>query len=618
MTSPIVPPNIAAPIFKTTVPIAVLIPNATVVEPTRDIGVSRNQWWRIEPVPLSSDITPGLQALVADPLWMLCRQWQFVEFAGEDAGTPIQVNVQGEVTPLTRFSPGPVDKDSATRARAYSTDTLPLETAVEREPVLSRHPRFVAEAGQHLARMLLAIGGATVRDAVLKAYPLTLPAPTDAGTDTYGNDWYLLAQGRVIDAVRFAAALATARGTAATITAPPAGVTLSSTIKTKALDVFNRWLAWFHDSVVEPDAGDAWNPRRLEYAFSAGGVSGQTEVVLGADQYADGTFDWYSVDGEAQTLGSSTTAAVTPLVIPPTMPSPVEYAGKPADRLWEFEDANINFGIVDAGPTDLARMALIEFSLVYGNDWFVVPVTLPVGSVFRTTIFTVRDTFGVQTIVNPSKNTGTLPWSVFSLGGSRVPDGAFFLAPTLVDPLEGAPLEEVALFRDEMANMAWGVERRVQGAAGDAYNRTYDEIQRASQQQVSGPPVDAQLIYRLATSVPENWIPLVPVTADGSTPANPVIQLQRRVLLRTTADGSSYASQPRGILLRSDLTQSADTEPALRIEEEEVPREGTVVTRSFQFGRWFDGRSILWVGKRKQVGRGEGASGLRFDTSDPS
>ena len=613
MTSPIIPPPIAIPILKTAP--AFLIPNATVLEPTKDVGVSRNQWWRVEPVPLSADITPGLQAIVADPLWLLCRQWQFVEFAGEDAGTPIQVNVQGEVTPLSRFAPGPVDATASSRARAYSVDTMPLETAVEREAVLSRHPRFVAEAGQHLARMLLAIGGATVRDAVLKAYPLTLPAPTDAGTDNYGNEWYLLAQGRVIDAVRFAAALTTARGTAATITVPPAGITLASTIKVKALDVFNRWLAWFRDSIVEPDAGDAWNSRRLEYAFSTGGISGQTEVVLGADQYADGTLDWYSVDGEAQTLGSSAGAPTAPLVIPPTLPSPVEYAGKPADRLWEFEDANINFGIVDAGPTDLTRMALIEFSLVYGNDWFVVPVRLPVGSIFRATTFTVRDTFGVDTVIGASKNTGALPWSVFSLGGSRVPDGAFFLAPTLVDPLEGAPLEEVALFRDEMANMAWGVERRVQGAAGDAYDRTTDEIQRLAQQQLSGPPVEAQLIYRLATSVPDNWIPLVPVPAEGSTATNPVIQLQRRVLIRTNPDGSTYVAQPRGILLRSDLSQTADLEPALRIEEEEVPREGAVVTRSFQFGRWFDGRSVLWVGKRKRVGRGEGSSGLRFDTS---
>jgi len=28
---------------------------------------------------------------------------------------------------------------------------------------------------------------------------------------------------------------------------------------------------------------------------------------------------------------------------------------------------------------------------------------------------------------------------------------------------------------------------------------------------------------------------------------------------------------------------------------------------------WFDGRSLLWLGRRKRPGRGEGSSGLRFD-----
>jgi hypothetical protein len=44
-----------------------------------------------------------------------------------------------------------------------------------------------------------------------------------------------------------------------------------------------------------------------------------------------------------------------------------------------------------------------------------------------------------------------------------------------------------------------------------------------------------------------------------------------------------------------------------------VPREGAVIDRAFQFARWFDGRALLWLGRRKGAGRGEGASGLRFD-----
>jgi hypothetical protein len=32
-------------------------------------------------------------------------------------------------------------------------------------------------------------------------------------------------------------------------------------------------------------------------------------------------------------------------------------------RFWEFEDARVDFGSVDAGPTDFIRMLLVEFAL---------------------------------------------------------------------------------------------------------------------------------------------------------------------------------------------------------------------------------------------------------------
>ena len=51
----------------------------------------------------------------------------------------------------------------------------------------------------------------------------------------------------------------------------------------------------------------------------------------------------------------------------------------------------MNFGAMDAGPTDLTRVLLVEFSLVYGNDWYVVPLRLPVGSLFRVTSSNTRN-----------------------------------------------------------------------------------------------------------------------------------------------------------------------------------------------------------------------------------
>jgi hypothetical protein len=597
-------------------PTSLEVPNSTLPDPDSDTGLPDTGWWRIEPVPLTPDLRPALRAEIADPAWMICRQAQFLEFQGDDGGSPIQAKFEGECSQLTRYAPGAPDANAANRAVPYSAEDMPLEPLVEREPVWVRHPRLVAEAGQHLVRMLDAAGIGALRGNVLAAFPLMIPRALDAGTDTAGDEWRQLAAGRAIDAKALADAIVATRGSAPALTALPAGLTVDATSLAKTIDVLNRWVRWFEDAVLEPGGGDAWNPHRLEYGFSTATSGSNGEMVLGTQQYADGTLDWYSVVGADASLGTPA-GAVQSISLPPSLPMPLPFPGKPADRFWEFEDATVNFGLVDAGPTDLGRLALIEFLLTYENDWFQVPVPLPVGAVFRVTKLTVLDTFGVETIVGPSADAGTRPWSVFNVSGGTVPDGAFLLPPTVVDTLESAPLEEVVLFRDEMANLVWGVERRVQGLSGDSYERTVDEVQRTAQQQVAGAPVDAQLVYRLATTVPDNWIPFVPVAANGSDAgSNPVVQLERRVMIRTQTDGTRFDVQPRGVLFRSDPTQSPAAEAPLRIEEEEVPREGAVVTRAFQFARWFDGRSLLWAGKRKGVGRGEGSSGLRFDVTE--
>jgi len=581
-------------------------------------------WQRLEPLPRSEDLSVALQAEIADPLWLLGRQWQFAEFLGEDAGSPYAVKLQGEAARLSRYRPGPVRGDGAAQAPVdYQHLDLPLEVVVEREAARAGHPRLAAEAGEHLLRLLAAVGVSDAR-AALRGAGFGLEIGDDAFgdgdprlTDRRGKAWQTLFARRALDGRTLAEAL---RPLAEGGSLPPA-FAFPGADPAKLRAALSSWLAWYDGFLSEPTAevGSAWVQDRQEYAFALAAQFPDQTAVLSAEEYTDGRLDWYTFTAAPRPdLGApAAPAAVAPADFRALLPTPVRYPGMPADRYWEFEDARVNLGRLEAGPTDLGRMLLVEYALVYGNDWFVIPVELAVGSLFRVTSLTVRDTFGVTSNVGPSRNLDGTRWTMFSL--TNAPGGLadlFFLPPSLPYRLEGDPLEEVALFRDEMANMAWAVERRVQGASGEARDRRMESTIPSVVQRVSGDQITAELVYRLATPVPQQWLPFVPVPAAPNQPPDAfAIALERRTILRVYADGRTEEVHPEGILLRSDLSRPVEDEPPLRLHEEEVPREGAVVRRSFQFTRWLDGQRLLWVGRSKSAGRGEGASGLRFDVS---
>ena len=85
----------------------------------------------------------------------------------------------------------------------------------------------------------------------------------------------------------------------------------------------------------------------------------------------------------SQTLGNvagSDTTGLPPDAPFTTIPIPVSFSGMPNTRWWAFEDHATNFGDIDASTTDLAKLLFMEFALVYSNDWFVIPCTLPSGA----------------------------------------------------------------------------------------------------------------------------------------------------------------------------------------------------------------------------------------------
>jgi hypothetical protein len=273
----------------------------------------------------------------------------------------------------------------------------------------------------------------------------------------------------------------------------------------------------------------------------------------------------------------------------------------PSARLWEFEDGSVNFASVQAAPQDLARLLLVKFALEYSNDWFLLPLELPVGTLSQVRALVVTNTFGERFLIPHAREVDgpTSPWRMFSLTSDT--QKLFFLPPVLGPLLESQPVEDLSLLRDEMANVAWAVERIVESAAGRPLDR-HEAYQETLAEQPPPPSAEADgapLIYRLGTTVPDYWIPLLPVKEGNA------LRLKRGVLPAFGEGGIQGVQGPKGRLL--------EPERELLLFEEEVPREGARVTRTYQYARWIDGSTHLWIGRRKSPGRGEESSGLQFD-----
>lgn len=578
---------------------------------------SVTSWTRLEPHARVDDLElglrTGLQARVDDALWLLGRQWQIGELHGEDAGSPVAARVVAEAARVSRWRPG---GGQALDVPAH----VPLEALAEREtifpplgaPVALRDRRLAAEAGLQFLRYVAArLGHPDRADDYRKRYldVYALPPPTGEERLSLPAEtvrFLDLVAGRAPDGSRLYAdlwvALPPARGGQGRLPDRPPVAGSEQAAITAAI---GDWFGWV-DSLFSDARGaaSAWDGPRLEYSFAVAARTSGGEVVLEAREYDGNRLDWYSfapgAAGESLGAGGPATPVGRSVV-----PSPASYPGMPAPRWWELESSRVDFGGVEAGPSDLLRLLFVEFALVYGNDWFVLPVDrLPVGSVCRLDSLVVTDTFGVETEVTPF--TGDVgageAWRMFRLTGG--PGDLLFNPGALPSSLVSQPLEEVLFTRDELANLAWVVERVVEGPGGRPVDRLEAYQARRGREDAAAPPPEPlppgtpALAYRLATSVPPYWIPFVPTlerNAGGQVVA-------KRLVRAALPDGAG----PQGELLEAG-------EASFALYDEEVPRAGVRATRTWEYARGSDGSTHLWRGRRTAIGQGASSSGLRFD-----
>jgi len=537
-------------------------------------------WNRIEPRCRATGLEPGLEARVHDPLWLLARQWQVGEFAGRDTGSPVSVELQSTSAPFDRYAIG------TGMGQAYD-NRLPIETLIERETVRPASGaddlRQAAEAGLYFLRLLDAAQLSGLRPAYLTQYPLARQDGPDADAQSFSA----IVAGRVVDGIKMYADLLGAG------TQLPAAPAIAPADHDAVLGITRSWMVWYASLFSEPGGTDAWSPDRMEYQFAAG--SAGDAGSLDAREYDGGAVDWYTFDRSSSALagGSAQPAQSTRRALV----SPVTFRGMPARRFWELEDASVDIGALTAAAEDLGRLLLREFALIYGNDWFQVPLVVPVGSDVRIDSVLVADTFGLTTTIpHYTQADGTTGlWRMFALSAEAPADGAasaqhLVILPSAVGSLDSASIEDVLLLRDELADMAWGVERTVVGPSGLPLDRA--QMWRTSTPPVKPPAQDAPPKYRLGSSVPDYWIPFLPVDLENG-------QLRmRRGILPTSSSG------PQGRMLAY---------PGLTMFLEELPREGVRLERRYRYARGLDGSTSVWIGRHRSTGRGEGRSGLHFD-----
>ncbi|MEM9917752.1 MAG: hypothetical protein AAF990_06630 [Bacteroidota bacterium] len=625
-------------------------------------------WNRVEPRVRKEEFSRALRCEIHDPLWMLTRQWQFGEFKGEDTGSAIFAKTLLKASKLTRFKAG------KQTAQNY-TDDVPLETLVESE-VQQWDFRKAMQAGKRWLKILERHGN-TYNDSrgtrpifILSAYenslidrfPFELPAePTpDAVTNDHPVDIQkskLLTnhklrqmvsslQGRAIDGIALYKAIQNNSAVASSWR-------LAAAHEFLLLQAANEYKGWIESKFAGPTSRNtAWNPSQLEYQFACAAPKHEGgHSVLTSDEYFHGQLDWYAFDVDPNPAHSSgllntrpsERAAALKKTVQTFIPAPAAFAGMPNARWWEFEDGNVDLGNISADTTDLAKVVLSEFALIYGNDWFVLPYPLEVGSICEVGGIVVTDVFGQKTLVEPARQGQSDDWETWGLFNlsprksgnnlsSSVPDTRLFLPPAIAKAQESEPIEEVLFIRDEMANMVWGIETKVPDLlsrsldghiAANELNKLWLELQGIDPD--AEPIIAEEAIYKytLGNTVPENWIPFVVVhKKDGQ---NRAVRLQRASMPRLYFQ-DFQAVRPRTAILRYGMADDPGREiqafvnPSHEeqdhpyyVNEEEVPRAGACLRSTFQRTRWYDGRIFNWYGRRKTIGRGEGASGLAFD-----
>ena len=496
-------------------------------------------WTRIEPDNSDPTLRAGARAELADPLWLLARQWQMGEFRGEDVGTPV-------LATLETATDGAQVLIAGSTVLPLHAGSDPVESLIEREAPAPPDVSLRLHGAMVFAELMAEARLKTFLNKCVALFPLRADASVtaDAGAALAALAARLVDAEALLDALRDGAAALAGR------------LRMPRAKEAAFAAACARWAQWY-GARRGVGGGIAWSDAdAAHHAALRTGAGAELRIAA----HRGGTLDWSAFD--ARTPVERAPASRQRLEM---IPIPIQVPGTGSLRFWEMEDAQVDLGTLAAGSTEIARVLLGEFALLWAHDWFVVPVPVQGGAWTALPRIVVRDTFGVDTEV-PSAfaGAGFGLWRhhgfVCAAAGLWVPTAA---------PLGSAPLDRLDLIVDEGSNLRWAHELGL-----------CDELGFALQGAPSGasPPADDPPArgwrYRPFTPPPPGFVPLV--ERDGRLVPGELRLGDLPVPALRTPLAASLA-------LRTDLLRS----------------EGLSITRQWEVARAADGRLVAWIARRR-------------------
>ena len=579
---------------------------------------------RMEPRSRKREFHETMRGEVHDPLWILTQQWRVGEFNAEDAGTVVKARIMLNSSKLDLFqgpNSGIVDYDN----------NIPLEARVEQLPLVHDVSSSLQLGTKWLKLLRKHALGSSYDALFLTAFPLkeSIKPEHKAHRESFEIKKSMI--GKTPDGAQIMTYIEKGNDikdlTFESLSIPSPD---HAAIDAAQADFTN----WYSSLYMQPSTDEeCWSDERLEYSFkmSAPDASdaGATEDVFSGAEYQKGKLDWYSIDVTAESRLDPTlniTASTDSITTETTsfIPNNISAKGLPTQEWWEMEEDGIDLANMLSRKNEISKLVLSQFAVNYSNDWFIIPHTREVGSINKVGGLMTTDVFGKSLMINSAGNglESWEKWSMYQQEGDSVGDVSLLL-PTVIKNVESEPIEQVVFLRDEMSNMVWAVEDIIPDYLGggrpgkDAFQELQEYLASLYQYVSDANPDNfeetaANIKFQLGTTVPENWIPFIPVASTGSN-----MQLQRAAMSRFIEGldlvHTDNIVRPRTALLSKGIDQNQP----YKIYEEEILKAGIIVTTHYQRTRWFDGSNHVWLGRKKKTGRGTGESGLIFDQIVP-